>query len=208
MPIRFQCEECGHQLAVADPLAGRQGRCPSCSAVVQVPMVTPRQASEMSGAQGAASGHGDAAPQPRSRGLRRGRLTRSEDSPFSADVISAIAGARPWVLLIAILGFLVVALEIAGFAFVLVTAMQSEGGASPGLPEFGGMALGAVILFGVSFLLLRYARAIRLFTRDPKEAHLAAALRAQTAYWRLTGVLVLVGLALAVLAVAFMVLSF
>ncbi len=37
MPIHVRCEACGHEMTVADKMAGRKGRCPSCDAVLTIP---------------------------------------------------------------------------------------------------------------------------------------------------------------------------
>lgn len=37
MPIQVKCEGCGHELSVADAMAGKRGRCPECDAVVSIP---------------------------------------------------------------------------------------------------------------------------------------------------------------------------
>jgi hypothetical protein len=36
MPIDVRCE-CGHELSVADEMAGRKGRCPTCDTVIEIP---------------------------------------------------------------------------------------------------------------------------------------------------------------------------
>jgi phage FluMu protein Com len=37
MPITVQCTGCGHRLRVADTMAGKQGKCPKCKAILSVP---------------------------------------------------------------------------------------------------------------------------------------------------------------------------
>jgi hypothetical protein len=37
MPIKFNCGKCGQELNVKDEMAGKQGKCPGCKAVVNVP---------------------------------------------------------------------------------------------------------------------------------------------------------------------------
>ena len=37
MPIKFKCSKCGHEMTVKDELAGKQGKCPACKAVLTVP---------------------------------------------------------------------------------------------------------------------------------------------------------------------------
>jgi len=51
MPIEFKCQHCGKQLRTPDNSAGKQGRCPHCQNLMQIPLASEAQ-------------HGDAATDP------------------------------------------------------------------------------------------------------------------------------------------------
>jgi predicted RNA-binding Zn-ribbon protein involved in translation (DUF1610 family) len=38
MPIHVTCNQCGHTLKAPDAAAGKKGKCPSCGAIVQIPL--------------------------------------------------------------------------------------------------------------------------------------------------------------------------
>jgi len=41
MPIKFNCPECGKTINAPDAAAGKRGKCPHCSAVVEIPLPPP-----------------------------------------------------------------------------------------------------------------------------------------------------------------------
>lgn len=41
MPIKFNCSECGKTINAPDAAAGKKGRCPQCSAVMEIPLPPP-----------------------------------------------------------------------------------------------------------------------------------------------------------------------
>ena len=103
-------------------------------------------------------------------------------------VIELLGQTRPWVMFIAILGFILSGLTIIGglFAAVVLIAM---GGA--------GMAEGAVILvypvLGVVYyfpsrFLFRFAQRIRDLRYSHNVADLEAALAAQKSFWKFCGI--------------------
>lgn len=133
-------------------------------------------------------------------------------------VVASLRKTRPWVLFIAILGFI-------GAAFTLIASipMFLGGGvmgmsgmegldANAGFAGTGfmiGMAvmylLLAVIYFIASLYLLRYANAIKSAVTGLNASDLEAALEAQASFWKLVGILSIVSI---VLMIVFMVVGF
>ena len=46
MPIKFNCPECGKNINAPDAAAGKRGKCPHCSKVVNIPVPPPPPAEE------------------------------------------------------------------------------------------------------------------------------------------------------------------
>ena len=46
MPIEFKCQHCGKQLRTPDNSAGKQGRCPHCQNLMQIPAASTKQAEQ------------------------------------------------------------------------------------------------------------------------------------------------------------------
>ena len=116
-------------------------------------------------------------------------------------IISSLRKTRPWVLLLAILGFV-------GTAFTLIAAigmifggsmMQGmEGG--EGMP--GGFIYGmaafylviGIIYFMASWYLLKYAGAIKRAVTGMSLGDLETALEKQASFWKLMGILTLISI--------------
>lgn len=113
-------------------------------------------------------------------------------------MIELLSKTRPWVLLISILGFIVTGLMVlGGIGMAAMTAMSGGGGA-----EMAGMGVGmglvyllvAVIYFFPCWFLLKYAGAIRNLVDGGGARAMEDALDRQYSFWRLIGVLTLVGI--------------
>lgn len=136
-------------------------------------------------------------------------------------VVASLRKTRPWVLFIAILGFI-------GAAFTLIASIPMFlGGGMMGMMGMGGMQgldagaglagtgfmigmgvmylLIAVIYFIASLYLLRYANAIKRAVTGLSAADMEAALEAQASFWKLVGILAIVSI---VLMIVFMVVGF
>lgn len=121
-------------------------------------------------------------------------------------IITALRKTRPWVLLFAILGFISVAFTLFGALGIILgggflssqEGMPSEmGGAMGGLIGMGIMMLVmAAIYFFISLYLLRYASAIKRAVTNLNSSDIEAALEAQASFWKLAGIMVLIGLVL------------
>ncbi len=133
-------------------------------------------------------------------------------------VVASLRKTRPWVLFIAILGFIGAAFTlIASIPMFLGGGMMGMGGmqgldAGAGLAGTGFMIgmgvmylLIAVIYFIASLYLLRYANAIKRAVTGLSAADMEAALEAQASFWKLVGILAIVSI---VLMIVFMVVGF
>lgn len=125
-------------------------------------------------------------------------------------IVGALSKTRPWVLLLAILGFI-------GAAFTALAAIpMMMGGAMMGNMEgmdaeiapFGtGMMIGlgalylisAIIYFIASLYLLRYAGAIKRLVSSLSVVDLEDALQRQASFWKLMGILALVTVVLVII---------
>jgi hypothetical protein len=125
-------------------------------------------------------------------------------------IVAALRKTRPWVLLLAILGFI-------GSAFTALASIPMlMGGAMMGNMEgidaemapFGtGMMVGmgalylisAIIYFIASLYLLRYAGAIKRLVSSLDVVDLEDALQRQASFWKLMGILALVTIVLVII---------
>ncbi len=120
-------------------------------------------------------------------------------------MIEALRGTKRWVKLVGILMFI-------GAAFTVVGALMAMAGAGMGVQKgampFGVLAFMALLYVGMALVyvylglhLIRYAGAIGRLVADGLGESMEAALWHQQKFWRLTGILMLVGMALAVLGI-------
>lgn len=107
---------------------------------------------------------------------------------------------RPWVRFISVLGFIGV-----GFMVIASIVMIISGGSNLGFAY--GLLMGVVYLaMAVLYLfpvlhLSRYASSISRFLESARTVDMEAALKDQKAFWKLSGILVIVGFGLGLLAV-------
>ncbi|HPE59136.1 MAG TPA: hypothetical protein PLB10_02265 [Thiolinea sp.] len=119
-------------------------------------------------------------------------------------IIASLRRTRPWVLLLAILGFI-------GTAFIVLAAVSMLMGSTmfTGLEGMdgagmmgGGVMIGvgvlylvlAIIYFVASLYLLRYAGAIKRAVTGLSVTDLELALQHQAGFWRLMGILSLISI--------------
>lgn len=119
-------------------------------------------------------------------------------------IVDSLSKTRPWVLFLAILGFIGAALMALGsLPMLLGSAMMGsmEGGdAELGAMAGAGIMIGmgvmylliAVIYFMASLYLLRYAGSIKRAVESLGVADLEAALAQQASFWKLVGIMALV----------------
>ena len=124
-------------------------------------------------------------------------------------VINALKKTRPWVLFLAILGFIGAALTLlVGIAVVISSMMMGnlEGMDAEIAPFGSGRMIGVGVLYAVmaviyflsALYLLRYAGAIKRLSSSLSVADLEAALEQQASFWKLIGILVLISIVLTV----------
>lgn len=121
----------------------------------------------------------------------------ADDAAVPDGVLEPLRATRPWVLFLAIVGFIG-----AGLMVLLGLAMLAMGGArgGPGAGMPAGIGLVYVVLAALyiwpSLHLLRYGSAITRLVRDPHMERLGVALGHQRSFWKLVGIMTAVVLAL------------
>ncbi|HPY42106.1 MAG TPA: DUF5362 family protein [Thiolinea sp.] len=130
---------------------------------------------------------------------------------MSERVVASLRKTRPWVLFIAILGFIFTALMVVA-SIPMFLGSSLMGGADTGIPGMPGTAfmvgmgvlylLMAVVYFMASLYLLRYASAIKSAVTGLNTSDMESALEAQASFWKLVGILSIVSI---VLTLVFMV---
>ena len=120
-------------------------------------------------------------------------------------VLRPLAQTRPWVLLLAILGFI-------GTAFVGMAAVGLAGASFAGISTemelllvSGVYGVLGLVYFFFSWYLLQYALAIGRLLRHRQVMFLEQALQAQRSFWRLLGISVAAAMALYCIAMAILV---
>jgi hypothetical protein len=108
-------------------------------------------------------------------------------------VRQALAKTKPWVMLVAILGFLYCGLLM--FGVFIMLAIAGGIGALIAIPYL----LLAGVVGMLSYFLWRYGAEIGRFLQSGSPARLEGALRAQSAYWQIVGILAILGIALFVI---------
>ena len=131
--------------------------------------------------------------------------SRPPHQEVSPEVVRELASSRLWVFFVALVLYAVAALSV--FTLLLAPVWLTDP-LSEASPEFViCFYILMALVFGVpAFSLHRYATAIQVLRNAPTTQALAIAMRRQTQFWRLAGVIIVVPLALlvvgAVLSVA------
>ena len=107
-----------------------------------------------------------------------------------AAVERELAGTRPWVLFVGIVGMVFTGLMAVGVVASLA------GGARFGPVEILINIIQVVLLFAMSGMLIRYSNRIGRYRQMRTPYQLEAALDAQLGYWRLVGIMAIVILAI------------
>jgi len=118
------------------------------------------------------------------------------------EVIELLRKTKPWVRLIAVLGFIGLGLALLAAAAALVLGASSGMGAGPMLMQVGVVVVEFVVLFPALLFLHRYASRIGNLVASGHPQDLEDALAAQKSYWKYLGILVLVCIILAIVGVA------
>lgn len=117
------------------------------------------------------------------------------------EIIELLRKTKPWVRLIAVLGFIGMGLAVLGAAAAIVLGASSGMGAGPLLLQVGVVVVEFVLLFPALLFLNRYASRIGNLVTSGHPQDLEDALTAQKSYWKYVGILVLVCIILALIGV-------
>ncbi len=129
----------------------------------------------------------------------------NDDGPGDAGAVSEavmepLRRTRPWVLFLAIVGFIGTGLMGLFGLFALALGTSTAGAGVP-----AGMGLVYIVLAGVyvmpSLRMLNYASSIARLVRDPRTERLVVALDHQRSFWKLVGIMTAVVLALYPIAI-------
>lgn len=118
------------------------------------------------------------------------------------NMIEALDQTKPWVRFLSILGFVGVALMVAGSLFFMVAGgIMAQRGPLAGQGLVLGMVylVMALVYFFPVLFLFRYASAIASIRGGDEVAGVERALHAQKSFWRFVGILALIVLVLYVL---------
>lgn len=119
-------------------------------------------------------------------------------------MIASMRSTKPWTKFLAIMGFVGVGLMVLlGVGFVLFANMfPNQKNAPP--PFFMGFfyILFSVLYFVPALYLYKYSSSIANFLKSNGAIDLESAMSYNKSFWKFVGILTLIGLALAVLAVA------
>ncbi len=141
-----------------------------------------------------------AAPRAQLDGAAMGSASPSEISPT---VVGLLRQTKPWVRLLAVLGFIGI-----GFMLLASVSMLALGSTlGSGLPAGFGIAMmvGYMVMAGIQLpaviFLNRYASRIGALVNSGAPGDLEAAISAQKSFWRYLGILTLIVLCLYILAI-------
>ncbi len=124
-------------------------------------------------------------------------------------IVTALRKTRPWVLFLAVMGFIASLFTVLGGVSALFGAMMMKNvsGMEDSMPAIGSsMMVGAgmlymvsgVIYFMASWYLLKYAGAIKRLIQSLAVVDLEMALNYQASFWKLLGILALVTIVLVI----------
>jgi hypothetical protein len=125
-------------------------------------------------------------------------------SAITQPMLEALRGTKGWVMLIGVMLFIAAALTLLGA--IAVVSMPALAGAGKNPMPFAAMlgiggayGLFAVIYIFLGLYLVRYAGAISRLLKDGVGESMEQALQQQQKFWRLAGVMVMVGFGFAIL---------
>ena len=116
---------------------------------------------------------------------------------MSPRVVSELTGTKPWVRFLAVLAFLGAGFTILAGLGVSAAMMKQMG---PGALFIGVLyVLMGLIYIVPAIKLWKYGSAITQFQYSGSNDHLESALSAQRGFWKITGIMVIVGFVLVIL---------
>lgn len=130
-----------------------------------------------------------------------------DDGKISKGVRLALARTSPWVLFLAILGFIFCGLGTMGVLMNLVMSMASGSGSLMAMVMLMGMVQLAImggLYFLPSLLMFKYSKAINVYLRNETTRNLERALDAQRKFWHTLGIIVIILLSIIPISIIFM----
>jgi len=177
------CQRCGQQMQLNASLLGQTLACPSCGWQFTVIAQAGRFYAQPAAGQAG----------PAAAGM-------SQHREVGANTVNLLRRTRPWVIFVAVVMLIGVGVGTLGLLVNLGMA-GSAGGPTGGMIcvviAIQLVALGMWAFLAV--LLLKYGSAIRQLTASGRTADLDRALDAQRAYWLVTGIILIVSIAIALL---------
>jgi hypothetical protein len=124
---------------------------------------------------------------------------------MQSGVAGALAGTRPWVRLVSVLGFLGAAfIMLLGFGLAaggLMVPGSSGEGAGAAMAVFGVVYACMGLLYLVPSLhLWRYGTHIHAYVKDAQTIQLEQALEAQRRFWKFVGILAVLSVVVGIIA--------
>ena len=129
---------------------------------------------------------------------------RSGEHGITSEMIEAMRGTKPWVLLIGIVLVISAALMLLGSLGMIGTAGLAPaemGGTGMIFGMAAGYALFAVIYIFLAIYLIKYNSAIGRLVQSSAVPDMEEALTVQRKFWKLAGILTLVMVVLSVLGI-------
>ena len=127
---------------------------------------------------------------------------------ITGEMIEAIRGTKPWVLLVGILSLIGAGFMVLGGVGILFGSAFMGAAGGEGVPQPGmliGMGVGyiifAIIYIFPGLFLIRYSSAIGRLLSSGQAQDMEDALNQQRKFWRLIGILVVVMMVIMVLGV-------
>ncbi len=128
---------------------------------------------------------------------------QSGEVQVTPGMMESMRSIKPWTKFLAVLGFVFVGLMIVlGAGFMLLAGMFPH--QKNPFPPFMGFfyILFSILYFMPAFYLYKYSSAIADFLRSNGAGDLESALAYQKSFWKFVGILTVIGMALAILAIA------
>ncbi len=128
---------------------------------------------------------------------------QSGEVQVTAGMMDSMRSIKPWTKFLAVLGFVFVGLMVLlGAGFMLFASMFPH--QKNMFPSFMGFLyiLFSILYFVPAFYLYKYSSAIADFLRSNGAGDLESALSYQKSFWKFVGILTLIGILLAILAIA------
>jgi hypothetical protein len=172
--IDYICPQCRKHYTLGDEWGGKDIQCEQCNQTIQIPAASIQDAP-------AAFAGADSSPQ--------------QITPGIAEMLRQ---TRPWVLFLAILGFIGCGLFVLVGLFAMLASAASSYSRHSEFALLGMLIylLLAVLYFVPSYYLLKYGGGIRRFLDSGQAAEMENALSYQKSFWRFVGIMTIIVLSI------------